>query len=180
MDQFRFTLIMGMIVLSLCLSGCQSQNDAVASNGQMENQQSADVSENETGWNQEVYQNALEGITNYEAGTAGSSLKIYIAAANLLNVTEQYDDAMQKTLLYEATVDYLAALDQEQLQYFKDHFAAIDQIAREIIANDQPQTKSMLEDAGSPQAYDIYDADQYEAVKTIIVEVLDDLEGAAD
>ena len=109
-------------------------------------------------------QAALNGVTQYEPGTAGSSLKVYIAAAKLLNAAQLAADSDMSAV----TDAYLDALSAESLQRFTDNLPSIDETARLIIQGTDPTVQSMLEDAGSPQAFDHYDPDRYETLKAVI------------
>lgn len=117
------------------------------------------------------YQTALTAVTRYEEGTAGSSLKLYLAAARLLNFTQTYD-ASQADTLTQLTSAYLSSLSSEERQTFASNLSLISETAQAIIADDDAMTAAMLEDAGSPQAYAAYSLEPYEAVKAIIDQCL--------
>ena len=109
-------------------------------------------------------QAALNGVTQYEPGTAGSSLKICIAAAKLLNAAQLAADSDMSAV----TDAYLDALSAESLQRFADNLPSIDETARLIIQGTDPSVQGMLEDADSPQAFDNYDLDRYETLKAAV------------
>lgn len=113
------------------------------------------------------YQTALDAITHYEPGTAGSSLKAYIAAAKLLNAAE-LSEANANNTFAQAADAYLNSLKPEERQAFADNLPLIDETARQIILGTDPIVQGMLEDAGSPQAFEHYDLDRYESLKAIL------------
>ena len=168
---FRPFLTAALLAALLGLSGCQAsdtppvENDSPQQTDAQEAAPSADL-------DQESCQQALSGLAQYEPGTAGSSLKLYIAAAGLLNFTQTYTDN-QASALAEASAVFLQDLDEGALQTLCAQLPAIDAAAQKIIAGDDPSTIDLLEEAGSPQAYDDYDAARYASVWLIFTQAAD-------
>lgn len=168
----------GLAGLLLCvvLGGCTDQptassssNSLVASGLEEEVEEEWETSSAEAIDNA-AYRAALDGIAGYEEGTAGSSLKLAIVAANLLNFTEEYRPD-QAEALKEETKAYLDSLEEDKKAAFEKNLSAMDATAREILAGGE-QIAGLLEDAGNPQHYETYNPDRYAAVLGIIQDAL--------
>ena len=166
---FRPLIAAGLLTAVFGLAGCQGQ-EPVAPAQPPAQQTDTTPQETEAVLDRSGCLTALEGITQYEADTAGSSLKLYIAAAQLTNFTQTFTSA-QSDALTQAAVDYLTELDAPALKAFTSNLALVDETARSIINKDQTAL-DMLKDAGSPQAFDEYDLDRYQAAKTLIDQAL--------
>ncbi len=166
---FRPLIAVGLLTAVFGLAGCQDQ-EPIAPAQPPAQQTDTTPQETEAVLDHSGCLTALEGITQYEADTAGSSLKLYIAAAQLTNFTQTFTSA-QSDALTQAAADYLTELDAPALKAFTSNLALVDETALSIISKDQTAL-DMLKDAGSPQAFDEYDLDRYQAAKTLIDQAL--------
>ena len=107
----------------------------------------------------------MEALAGYQPGTAGSSLKVYIAACGVLDYAEEYDAAKEETLRSDAAA-WLAQADA----LTREGQEAVKQAAEAILAGSE-ESKALLADAGNPNRYESYHPERYEAV----MQVLDDL-----
>ena len=112
----------------------------------------------------------MDALTAYQPGTAGSSLKVYIAACGILNYAEGYDTADEETLRQGVTA-WMNAAAPDTLEMVRETFYAVTGAAEGVLAGDA-ESLALLADAGSPNRYDSYDPDKYEAVKNILTELL--------
>lgn len=117
------------------------------------------------------FQEALNGIGNFEQGTAGSSLKAYIAAAGLLDWLHDVG-TLPTQEIEEQTYHYLNALDAVQQENFSANFDTIRQAAEQI-ADGTDEAKGMLTDAGNPQKYDSYSRADLDTAAGIIQKAID-------
>ena len=106
----------------------------------------------------------MEALEGYQPGTAGSSLKVYIAACGVLDYAEEYDAAKEETLRSDAAA-WLAQADALIREGLLEGQAA------EAILAGSEESKALLADAGNPNRYESYHPERYEAV----MQVLDDL-----
>ena len=113
----------------------------------------------------------MDALTAYQPGTAGSSLKAYIAACGILNYAEGYDTADEEALR-QGVSDWLDAAAPETLEMVREGFPAVTAAAEGVLAGDA-ESLALLADAGSPNRYDSYNPGKYEAVKTILAELLE-------
>ena len=112
----------------------------------------------------------MDALTAYQPGTAGSSLKVYIAACGILNYAEGYDTADEETLRQGVTA-WMNAAAPDTLEMVRETFYAVTGAAEGVLAGDA-ESLALLADAGSPNRYDSYDSDRYETVKNILTELL--------
>ena len=112
----------------------------------------------------------LDSIAQYEPDTAGSSLKIVIVAAKLLDFSESYN-AAQKQALETGAENYLTALTGEALGLFSDNLPYVDQTVREILAGGE-EIEARLEEAGNPLENESYSPDLYESVYAVLNDAL--------
>lgn len=112
----------------------------------------------------------MDALTAYQPGTAGSSLKVYIAACGILNYAEGYDTADEETLRRGVTA-WMNAAAPDTLEMVRETFYAVTGAAEGVLAGDA-ESLALLADAGSPNRYDSYDPDRYETVKNILTELL--------
>ena len=112
----------------------------------------------------------MDALTAYQPGTAGSSLKVYIAACGILNYAEGYDTADEETLRQGVTA-WMNAAAPDTLEMVRETFYAVTGAAEGVLAGDA-ESLALLADAGSPNRYDSYDPDRYETVKNILTELL--------
>ena len=112
----------------------------------------------------------MDALTAYQPGTAGSSLKVYIAACGILNYAEGYDTADEETLRQGVTT-WMNAAAPDTLEMVRETFYAVTGAAEGVLAGDA-ESLALLADAGSPNRYDSYDPDRYETVKNILTELL--------
>ena len=109
-------------------------------------------------------------LVHVQPGTAGSSLKVYIAACGILNYAEGYDTADEETLRRGVTA-WMNAAAPDTLEMVRETFYAVTGAAEGVLAGDA-ESLALLADAGSPNRYDSYDPDRYETVKNILTELL--------
>ena len=112
----------------------------------------------------------MDALTAYQPGTAGSSLKVYIAACGILNYAEGYDTADEETLRQGVTA-WMNTAAPDTLEMVRETFYAVTGAAEGVLAGDA-ESLALLADAGSPNRYDSYDPDRYETVKNILTELL--------
>ena len=112
----------------------------------------------------------MDALTAYQPGTAGSSLKVYIAACGILNYAEGYDTADDETLRQGVTA-WMNTAAPDTLEMVRETFYAVTGAAEGVLAGDA-ESLALLADAGSPNRYDSYDPDRYETVKNILTELL--------
>ena len=111
----------------------------------------------------------MEALAGSQSGTAGSSLKVYIAACGVLDYAEEYDAAKEKTLRSDAAA-WLAQADALTREGLLEGQEAVKQAAEEILSGSE-ESKALLADAGNPNRYESYHPERYKAV----MQVLDDL-----
>ena len=111
----------------------------------------------------------MEALAGYQPGTAGSSLKVYIAACGVLDYAEEYDAAKEETLRSDAAA-WLAQADALTREGLLEGQEAVKQAAEAILSGSE-ESKALLADAGNPNRYESYHPERYEAV----MQVLDDL-----
>ena len=112
----------------------------------------------------------MDALTAYLPGTAGSSLKVYIAACGILNYAEGYDTADEETLRQGVTA-WMNTAAPDTLEMVRETFYAVTGAAEGVLAGDA-ESLALLADAGSPNRYDSYDPERYETVKNILTELL--------
>lgn len=117
----------------------------------------------------------MEALAVYQPGTAGSSLKAYIAACGILNYAEEYDPSMEETLRDSITA-WLAQADALTLECLLEGREAVELAAEEILAGSE-EGRALLSDAGNPNRYESYSRENYDQVARILQELLDS-EGA--
>lgn len=116
-------------------------------------------------------QELVDALAGYQPGTAGSSLKVYIAACGLLNYAEQYAPVDQEALgsRLRACLDSADAPVLESiLQGQQDVQAAADS----ILEQGTQALEQELADAGHPNRYDRYDPEKYGQVLQVLTKVL--------
>lgn len=112
---------------------------------------------------------ALDGITNYEQGSAGSSLKCVIAAANLLNWLEESDQTEEQ--LFAAVKDYLSSLSDEKRKDFRDHLQPILDSCEDIVSGSDAIT-GLLDSAGNPQNYEAYSPNKLSLFRSVLSKLI--------
>ena len=162
-----------MCMSLLMLAGC---SDAGSSSSEPESQQSSSSQAEESSSEPEeaidpAVQEMMEALAVYQPGTAGSSLKAYIAACGVLNYAEEYDSSGEETLRSSATA-WLEQADELTLECLQEGWEAVQSTAEEILTGSE-ESKAMLADAGNPNRYESYDAARYEEVSGILGELLE-------
>ena len=104
----------------------------------------------------------MDAIAGYEYGTAGSSLKLYAAACEVLNYSAECKG--DTTELRSRLADYLAGVGTGQKKLLASHFSDIDSAAQAILSQGIDAFSGLLADAGSPNRFESYDPDAYGAV----------------
>lgn len=166
----KFTLLAAGLLLVTLLGGCESRQDESSSSSS-----SSSLSQEESGSSQavgtpideEALTAALEGITYLEVGTAGSSLKVYIAAARLMDFAQEYDDATQKEALTDGALAYLFQLGENASVTLSQNLILVNNAAQGIFSGDETALAAW-EDAGSPGEYDSYSADRFNSVMAVL------------
>ena len=162
-----------MCMSLLMLAGC---SDAGSSSSEPESQQSSSSQAEESSSEPEeaidpAVQEMMEALAVYQPGTAGSSLKAYIAACGVLNYAEEYDSSGEETLRSSAAA-WLEQADELTLECLQEGCEAVQSTAEEILTGSE-ESKAMLADAGNPNRYESYDAARYEEVSGILGELLE-------
>lgn len=162
-----------MCMSLLMLAGC---SDAGSSSSEPESQQSSSSQAEESSSEPEeaidpAVQEMMEALAVYQPGTAGSSLKAYIAACGVLNYAEEYDSSGEETLRSSAAA-WLEQADELTLECLQEGWEAVQSTAEEILTGSE-ESKAMLADAGNPNRYESYDAARYEEVSGILGELLE-------
>ena len=109
----------------------------------------------------------MEALAAYQPGTAGSSLKVYIAACGVLNFSEQFDtsEAEQLQINLEA---YLEDADQLAIEAIAAGQADVKSAAEAILDGGAESVKNVLESAGNPNRYNSYSREKYDQVAAIL------------
>ena len=159
-------LWMALLFSVLLFVGCTAGENSSSEPGS----QSAPSSQAEEGSSQAeeidpAVREMMEALAGYQPGTAGSSLKVYIAACGVLDYAEEYDAAKEETLRSDAAA-WLAQADA----LTREGQEAVKQAAEAILSGSE-ESKALLADAGNPNRYESYHPERYEAV----MQVLDDL-----
>lgn len=162
-----------MCMSLLMLAGC---SDAGSSSSEPESQQSSSSQAEESSSEPEeaidpAVREMMDALAVYQPGTAGSSLKAYIAACGVLNYAEEYDPSMEETLRGSAEA-WLEQADELTLECLREGWEAVRSTAEEILSGSE-ESKAMLADAGNPNRYESYDAARYEEVSGILGELLE-------
>ena len=104
MKKILAVLLCGSLMM---FAGCSAEQ---SSSSEPETEQSSSSQAEESSSQEEESSSATEGeidpavqemmdaLAAYQPGTAGSSLKVYIAACGVLNYAEEYDSSMEDTL----------------------------------------------------------------------------------
>lgn len=114
----------------------------------------------------------LDGIMTYQPGTAGASLKLYIATFSVLNFAETYDHDTQEPFLREDIQTYLDGLSEEQVLQIADALPEVNALAQIVFMDGVASMESALSDAGNPNAYDEYNQEKYELVMDVLESVI--------
>lgn len=117
------------------------------------------------------FSDMMNGLTGYQPGTAGDSLKLYIAACGMLNFSEGYSTS-QEQALRDALEQALSSMDQQKRETLAEIFPAVDSAARNILKNGVESMSDILSDAGNPNLYDSYTSERYDQVASILAEYL--------
>lgn len=113
----------------------------------------------------------INTVSSYESGTAGSSLKLYQSAFQVLNFAEEYDDSQQELTVF-AIDEYLSTLNKEEIKAVESTLESIDKIASDVFSEGLFPLKDILAEAGNPHRYDAYRQGNYEKVSLLLKTVL--------
>ena len=113
----------------------------------------------------------MDALAAYQPGTAGSSLKVYIAACGVLNYAEEYDSSMEDTLRSSVEA-WMAQADETTLECLREGREAVGIAAAEILTESE-ESKALLADAGNPNKYETYHPEKYDEVVLVLHELLD-------
>ena len=116
-------------------------------------------------------QEMMDALAAYQPGTAGSSLKVYIAACGVLNYAEEYDSSMEDTLRSSVEA-WMAQADETTLECLREGREAVGIAAAEILTESE-ESKALLADAGNPNKYETYHPEKYDEVVLVLHELLD-------
>ena len=120
---------------------------------------------------EEEFLAVLYEIENYHPGTAGSSLKMCNVALSFLDFAED-SEGLDTELLGISMRGYLAALDEEEREYFKETVDNIKDIATQIFENGIESMKELISDAGNRNRHESYTRDKYEAFMALFDKIL--------
>ena len=116
-------------------------------------------------------QEMMDALAAYQPGTAGSSLKVYVAACGVLNYAEEYDSSMEDTLRSSVEA-WMAQADETTLECLREGREAVGIAAAEILTESE-ESKAQLADAGNPNKYETYHPEKYDEVVLVLRELLD-------
>jgi len=102
------------------------------------------------------FSTVLDGIKNYESGTAGSSLKAVVAAAGLMDWAEDNDFTADD--VKKAVTDYTENLSDEEKAAFAENAKEIVATAENLLTSSE--AKDLFSEAGNPQTHETYSADK--------------------
>lgn len=163
-------------VLAACLAvflmtGCRSSSSSTPEplSGSTSSSSAA-----EPAFDTAAFDRLMSAIAGYQPGTAGSSLKLYVAACELLNFSEEYDNSFADEFRSELDT-YLADADEITLMSITDGYSSVEATAQEIVTQGTDAMSEILEEAGSPNLYDSYDAGKFEEVASILSDAISDL-----
>lgn len=125
-----------------------------------------------------AFDEMMEGLAGYQQGTAGSSLKVYVAACGVLNFSQQYDAAQEEAFRADLEA-YLQGADALTLEAIVLGQEDVKNTIEDLLTNGVQSQAEMLESAGNPNQYDQYDREKYEAVAQIFDEILQSYNTAA-
>ena len=145
---------------ALSQSGASSPASAAPS------QSSSSASEEES-----AVDRMMNALASYQSGTAGSSLKLYVAACELLNFSEDYDSSQEQELRDDFT-EYLTLCGDTVRATIEEGRASVDFAAQEILTQGVDAMADLLDEAGCTDLRDSYDAEKYEQVTAILDECL--------
>ena len=109
----------------------------------------------------------MDSIMSVFPGSAGSSLRTYIAAFEVLNLSERYNDG-DKQAVEEALAMHVAALPDFSIDNMKETVAEIDTIASKVFSDGVEALSAELSDVGNPNEYDSYSKANYDKVIKLI------------
>ena len=91
------TFLAVVLTAMLLCAGCAAEQS------QGQSSSNADISSGQE--QQDSFDQLEQALTMYEPGAAGSSKKVYIAAAGILNYSMEYEDVYKRQGLYFGTMD---------------------------------------------------------------------------
>lgn len=109
----------------------------------------------------------MDSIMSVFPGSAGSSLRTYIAAFEVLNLSERYNDG-DKQAVEEALAMHVAALPDFSIDNMKETVDEIDTIASKVFSDGVEALSAELSDVGNPNEYDSYSKANYDKVIKLI------------
>lgn len=177
MKKILAVLLCGSLMM---FAGCSAEQ---SSSSEPETEQSSSSQAEESSSQEEESSSAAEGeidpavqemmdaLAAYQPGTAGSSLKVYIAACGVLNYAEEYDSSMEDTLRSSVEA-WMAQADETTLECLREGREAVGIAAAEILTESE-ESKSLLADAGNPNKYETYHPEKYDEVVLVLHELLD-------
>ena len=172
MKKILAVLLCGSLMM---FAGCSAEQ---SSSSEPETEQSSSSQAEESSSQEEESSSAAEGeidpavqemmdaLAAYQPGTAGSSLKVYVAACGVLNYAEEYDSSMEDTL--RSSVEAWMA----QAECLREGREAVGIAAAEILTESE-ESKALLADAGNPNKYETYHPEKYDEVVLVLHELLD-------
>lgn len=175
--------ILLLCVILMLISACSTNNYSFVNNDKSSQEESSDDTAVQPSTNQSnshavsvedaAFDKMMEALTGYQQGTAGSSLKAYIAACGVLNFSEQFneDEAAQFKIKLE---DYMKNANELTISAIVLGEKDVQKVIEDILTKgtEDKEIAAMLKDAGNPNAYKTYSREKYNAVAIILNEVL--------
>ena len=156
------TFLAVVLTAMLLCAGCAAEQS------QGQSSSNADISSGQE--QQDSFDQLEQALTMYEPGAAGSSKKVYIAAAGILNYSMEYELNTQDTL-----EEWLRSFYQEQekavLEQISNGLGDVKMAAAEILMGGEAMD-ALLEEAGNPQKYQEYENERYLQVIACVENVL--------
>ena len=170
MKKILAVLLCGSLMM---FAGCSAEQ---SSSSEPETEQSSSSQEEESSSAAEgeidpAVQEMMDALAAYQPGTAGSSLKVYVAACGVLNYAEEYDSSMEDTLRSSAEA-WMAQADETTLECLREGREAVGIAAAEILTESE-ESKALLADAGNPNKYETYHPEKYDEVVLVLHDLLD-------
>lgn len=166
------------VSLAACSGGTQSQPESEslpetsASEPASESSETSSMSESESKtMDSEALTAALDGIKNFESGTAGSSLKAVIAATGIMDWAEKNDFTADD--IKNAVTSYVSAMSDEEKTMMAENAKEITSTITTLLTSDE--AKALLEAAGNPQSSDSYTPEKAQAASDGIISALKEL-----
>ena len=170
MKKILAVLLCGSLMM---FAGCSAEQSS-SSEPETEQSSSSQAEESSSAAEGEIdpaVKEMMDALAAYQPGTAGSSLKVYVAACGVLNYAEEYDSSMEDTLRSSVEA-WMAQADETTLECLREGREAVGIAAAEILTESE-ESKALLADAGNPNKYETYHPEKYDEVVLVLHELLD-------